>query len=470
MGSRTNIARAVAVIAVLAVGALACSDDGGETSTEADESTTTVESTTTGGEGSPTTTGDLDPATTGAPAPELTASWKGVTEDTISIAATILDFDALVASGLQDFGWGDQRLIWEFYLDRLNEGGGVAGRQVDAVLDFYNPALAVEAEASCLRMTQDREVFAVLGAFVGPAETATRCLTDQEDLVVLGGTMSVEQQENTKGTWLISGAADSRRIPTFFELLDQAGYIDGQRVAVVYGEENEQDTLEVVLPLLEERGLEVVVTAKNTAPTEDVLAEDRFWDLTAEQIRTEEAEVIVINGDTTGAIRGIANNDLEQEMWVVTSAQLVNLGTTVDRADADGALTLGEATAEEVWTEPQMAACVKEFTDAHPEVDVLGPLEVAEGDERWDTALANACRVIALFELAMNAAGPDLTPETVLAAAEALGEVELPGYFYASFGPDKPDANDGFRLSEWDHTAGENGSLVPVTELLDSTS
>jgi substrate-binding family protein len=411
----------------------------------------------TGGEPTPT-----------APAP-LTASWKGVTEDTVRIGVSILDFDALKEMGLQNFGWGDQRLVWEFYLDRLNERGGVAGRQVDAELSFYNPAFALEAEAACLRMTEDRDVFAVVGAFLGPAESATPCLTDQEDLVVFGGTMTVDLLEGARNVWVGDGAADRRRIPAFFELLDQAGYVDGQRVAVVSGNENETDTDEVVLPILAGLGLDVVVTSVNSVSTDDVLEEDRFWDRTAERIRIENADVIVINGDTTGAIRGIARNGLEQQLWVVTATQLTNLGSTVDRADANGALASGSASAEETWNEPRMAACVKEFTDAHPDIDVRGPLEVGEGDERWDTAIALACRWIAMFETVMNAAGPELTPDSVKAAYEGLGDVELPGYFFASWGPGKPDANDGFRLSEWDSTVGENGSLVPVTDLLDAT-
>lgn len=451
---------------VLALIAGACGDDGGPTETgEATSTTTTVSSTTaptSGDDG-----GEPDPATTEPPV--LTASWKGVTEDTVSVAVSILDFDVLRDLGLQDFGWGDQRLIWEFYIDRLNERGGVAGRHVDAVLDFYNPALAIDAEASCLRMTEDREVFAVIGAFLGPAESATPCLTNQEDLVVFNGTMTVELLENAKAVWVNGASAARRRIPILFELLDQAGYVDGQRVAVVSGNENESDSTDVIEPILRELGLEIVLTSVNTTSTDDVVAEDQYWDRTAERIRTENADVIVINGDTTGAIRGIGRNDLDQELWVVTADQLANLGTTVDRSDADGAIGIIGLSGEEAWNEPRLAACVKEFTDAHPGVEVLGPLEVGEGDERWDTALAQACRWLAVFETVMNAAGPDLTPSSVKAGYEGLGDVELPGFVFTSWGPGKPDANDGFRLAEWDSTAGENGTLVPITELLDAT-
>lgn len=458
--------RLIAIGLALTLVAAACGDD--DTATEPTDPEA--------GEGSTTTTSeDPDPTTSEPegeepdPSAPLTASWKGVTEDTVSIGVSLLDFDVLKSMGLQDFGWGDQRLIWDFYLEQLNERGGVAGRQVDAELDFYNPALALEAEASCLRMTQDRDVFAVIGSFLGPAETATPCLTDQEDLVVFGGTMTVELLEGAKGVWVGDSMADRRRIPAFFELLSQAGYIDGRPVAVVSGDENESDTENVIVPILEDLDVEVVASAVNNVPTDDVIEEDRFWDTTAQRIEAAGAEVIIINGDTTGAIRGITRNNLDQELWVVTASQLVNLGTTVQPADADGAITTGSAEEQEVWEEPAMAACVKEFTDAHPEADVQGPSELGEGDERWDRALTLACRWLSVFETLMNAAGPELTPESIKAAYEGYGEVMLPGYVYASWGPDKPDANDGLRLSEWDSTAGENGSLVPLTDLLDTT-
>lgn len=457
------LARMVTLGVAVAVFAVACGDDGGGGGGETAVDQTTTTPSTTAGDTSSTT------STTSVAGPEPTASWTGVTEDTVRVAVSLLDFEELEEMGLQDFGWGDQRLVWEFYLDRLNERGGVAGRQVDAVLEFYNPAFATDAEEACVRMTEDREVFAVIGAFLGPAESATPCLTRQEDLVVFNGTMTVDLLESAESVWVSDTSAGRRRIPILFELLEQTGRIHGQRVAVVSGNENERDTVDVILPILDDLGLDVAFTTVNTVSTDDVVAEDRYWDTTAQRIITEDVDVIVINGDTTGAIRGIGRNDLDQELWVVTADQLANLGTTVDRSEADGAIAVAGLSAEEAWAEPGLAACVEEFTAAHPDIAVLGPLEVGEGDERWDNALGQACRWLATFEIVMNAAGPELTPASVQAAYEGLGDVDLPGYVHASWGPDKPDANDGFRLSAWDSTAGENGSLVPLTDLLDVT-
>lgn len=455
--------RLLAIGLALALLAAACGDDGGDAETGDGTSSTTSTTTTeaTGEPGESTTTTEASV--------ELTDSWKGVTPETISIAVSILDFSALVDAGLQEFGWGDQRLIWEFYIEELNNRGGIAGRQVDAYLDFYNPAFAIEAEASCLRMTEDRDVFLVIGSFVGPAQTAAPCLLGQEGLVVVGGTMTTDLLAGAEAVWLNAGTADRRRIPIFFDLLDQTDRLEGRRIAIVSGDEDLPSTEDVVIPYLEDQDVEIVFTAVNTVPTDDVIAEDDFWRRTAERIRTENIDVILVNGDTTGAVRGIRPNGLDQEVWVLRTDQLTNLGSTAERSDADGFIGTSLATPDEQWTEPGMQACVQKFVDAHPDIQIDGPLEVGELDEKWYIELQVVCRRLTVTELILNAAGPELTPATVQAAYENFGDVELPGYFFASWGPGKPDANDGFRLAEFDSAEGEGGAMVPITEILDTT-
>ncbi|MEM7143267.1 MAG: ABC transporter substrate-binding protein [Actinomycetota bacterium] len=457
--------RFMVIALALAMTAAACGDDAGDSTGDAGTTTSAPDETTT------TTDAPEDgdsTTTTDAPV-ELAASWKGVTADTINIAVSILDFSDLIELGLQDFGWGDQRLMWEFYVDEINANGGVAGRQLEMYIDFYNPGVAIDAEASCLRMTEDRDVFVVVGAFVGPAQTATPCLTRQEDLVIIGGIMTIDLLEGSDAVWVNAGTADRRRIPTFFDLLGTEGYLDGRRVAIVSGNEDLASTEDVIIPLLDERGVEVVLTAVNTVPTEDVVAEDDFWRRTAERIKTEDVDVIIVNGDTTGAVRGIRPNGLEQEVWAIRVDQLTNIGGTADRTDADGWLGVSLATPAEQWNEPNMQACVQRFVDAHPDIVVDGPETVGELDEKWYIELQVICRRLAVLEMVFNAAGPELTPQTVQAAYESLGEVELPGYFFSSWGPGKPDANDGFRLAQFDSTEGEGGAMVPITDILDTT-
>ena len=102
----------------------------------------------------------------------LMASWRGVTEDSIHIAATTIDFDWLVERGFSPNGWGDQTLVWESVVADLNDRGGINGRQVvlDAVRPYSAiPGLGISADAVCLEVAGDFETFAVLGGFVGPS-------------------------------------------------------------------------------------------------------------------------------------------------------------------------------------------------------------------------------------------------------------------------------------------------------------
>ena len=83
----------------------------------------------------------------------LTATWRGVTADSIHIAATTIDFQWLVDNGFSPNGWGDQALVWQTMVDDLNARGGINGRQVvlDAVRPFSAiPGVGISADAVCL--------------------------------------------------------------------------------------------------------------------------------------------------------------------------------------------------------------------------------------------------------------------------------------------------------------------------------
>ena len=67
-------------------------------------------------------------------------------------------------------------------------------------------------------------------------------------------------------------------------------------------------------------------------------------------------------------------------------------------------------------------------------------------------------------------AGADLTQDSFAAAIERLGPIDLPGFPFASLGPDKFDADDSFRLAVFDATLGEEGELAPLTEISNAAS
>ena len=80
--------------------------------------------------------------------------------------------------------------------------------------------------------------------------------------------------------------------------------------------------------------------------------------------------------------------------------------------------------------------------------------------------MLSACAEVTLLEAIATDAGVDLTNDTFRAAAEALGEIDVPGVHDAHLGPGKLDADNAVRLVEWDSTVGSNGGVRSVSDLL----
>ena len=119
-----KISRSLALVLALALVLVACGDSGGETTTTSAAATTTAaETTTTAGE---TTTTEAEG--------EVTFD-VGVTEDTITVGL-LADLSGPFAPLVQDIVAAQ-----EVYWDLVNEGGGIAGRQVEMIVEdtAYNP-------------------------------------------------------------------------------------------------------------------------------------------------------------------------------------------------------------------------------------------------------------------------------------------------------------------------------------------
>ncbi|MGB0502244.1 MAG: hypothetical protein ACPGNP_13760, partial [Acidimicrobiales bacterium] len=167
---------------------------------------------------------------------KLTASWRGVTEDTIYVGASMLDFALLQELGFTPAGWGDQAGIWDALIDDLNDRGGINGRMVDIISEFYSPIDAADAERVCAILHQDNETFANLGGFVGPAGGADPCVTGTNNTVMVGGEISsAEELAQANVAWFHSGPTSEFQTINLLNLLVQTGKADGAKVFTMGG-------------------------------------------------------------------------------------------------------------------------------------------------------------------------------------------------------------------------------------------
>ena len=464
MSSRRSVLRLLALLLSFVLFAAACGDDSGDGGTDTDTTTT--------GDTTPTDSTDTTPTDDTTPIDEadLTASYTGVTETTITVGVSLLDFQQLVDLSLSPAGWGDQVAAWEAMFDAVNAAGGIAGRQVEAIYELYSPIDAADADRVCTALTQDNEVFAVLGGFVGPlAGTADPCITGLNETILIGGDQTDDELANSVAPWYMPGQAANASTVILLNLLEESGALEGAKVFVMGGAADEASH-EPVITALTDRGVEVVGDNIVLAADGDTAAQDDELGIITEQIKSSGATAVFIHGTPSSSIRGLADAGLisELDIWANNPAGLNNLGDTItDKSVADGVVTASGPSDTDIWDDPTyQSQCSDVVGAALPEADIRPPLDYAEDEENWFNGIRYGCRLIDLFAVIANAAGPELNHDTFRAAAESLSDFSFAGSPNASLSPDKFYADDLYSLAVYDSTAGD-GQAVATGELVD---
>ena len=120
----------------------------------------------------------------------------------------------------------------------------------------------------------------------------------------------------------------------------------------------------------------------------------------------------------------------------------------VDLSYVDGMLTLmptpvGTVDQPAMADDPAVAECVSIIEDRTEET-VDYALDAEEGN--LNLAI-NACGAATILELALTAAGPVLTNDSLASALAGLGEFSMAGFPSASLGPDDHDAAGAGQLA-----------------------
>ena len=401
----------------------------------------------------------------------LTASWRGVTEDSIHIAATTIDFDWLVDNGFSPNGWGDATLVWESVVADLNDRGGINGRQVvlDAVRPYSAiPGLGISADAVCLEVAGDFETFAVLGGFLGPAEISNICIPGQQETILIGGRITAERLAQVSAPWLETGTSTERRMAVYLSLLDQNGYLDGKKVAIV-GATASQGAYDTGVATLSSLGVDVVLEAISEVTVGDTEAEDAWWEVVSERVRTSGAEAVVFAGGDRAGFRGLFWAGVDVEYFPYNTESLTSLSNVTPEM-VDGAVTLTGLTEQEQLEQDEVQElCIKPFQARHPEIEVGTPDTHEDGIEKWWRSIMTYCNTLRMFEMIAGKAGADLTHESFREAAESMPQFKLPLAPFASLGAGKEDASDSFRLSVFVDDGTDSGDIEPLSDIMDGT-
>ncbi len=397
-----------------------------------------------------------------------TASFRGVTADTIDIGIGFWN------TSVFGFGFfGDPEEVWAALTDAVNARGGIHGRSLVPTVADFNPADNAGMLAACIALTEDAEVFAVLGGMRGDANY---CVFEQHETIHIGSQVNAAGEALERARAPIAGifpAGDVREV-ALIEALDARGWFDDtDAVGVHYDGSGTQDRVgDAVEEALRGVGVEVALRMNidDLALDEDTL--ESQTEIMQEQARSAGiSHMVIIGAAATGLITygdlGIALAAVDSDNFTTAIQQ------GIDPANLDG--TISTALRVNLPTDPVdpvTQQCLDDVQAALPEArfERPGPGVVNNADDPnyWNYTVL-ACRDLELFRQAAAAAGVELTNQSFRAGLESLTELSLPQIPFASFGPDKFNGNDTFRLVVFDADADEDGELVGLGDPIDLT-
>jgi hypothetical protein len=218
--------RLLLALTLAALVASGCSS-GDDTADVADPPTSDPESS----ENEPDSEDDTDGTAESDDGPvELTASFRGVTDDAIRVGVVAIDFDRLAAAGVE-MNSGDAGAIYTAALEAINDRGGILGRELEITTETYLPAGNVEADEACVRLTEDLEVFMVVGAI---RLDQVLCYTDAHETAAIAiSQQNQERIDKSKAPYVtVRGRTDTRSIAWVDAMVD-AGVFEGETVGVL---------------------------------------------------------------------------------------------------------------------------------------------------------------------------------------------------------------------------------------------
>jgi hypothetical protein len=423
--------------------AAGCGDDTAE-----DASPTTVAPTV------PSEEGDTDPATSTTAAAELTDSFRGVTADTIKLGVAYMDLEAVAA--LIDLDYGDFELTYGAIIDDINANGGVLGRQIEPVFAPYLPIGSASMEEGCTRLALDEQVFATVGPVLSDGPL---CYTELHDTAFVGSAHTHDRIERSAAPWFATVTDLDDAAEIVVRGLAQQGLYDNATVAVVGNSADEIQLDQVVLPVLDELGVDVVESAIITSALGDSLNSDPEVGLIAERFRAEGADTVIVLAN--GSLQWI--DGLVPTAYRPTSAFIDLQGVRAYLGDESGrdlsVLAGSVAGAHNQWhrwlDDPKLQDCVA-VVEAATGTTIVDPTTAGPGDPDNIASVQWACAELGLFVAIAEAAGADLTNDSFRNAGEQLGTFTIPGFGDGFYGPDSPDGDPPIYFWTWDPDAGHH--------------
>jgi hypothetical protein len=422
--------------------AAACSAGGGDDDTAGNDGTGASEAT------APSATFPANPRA------------DGVTDDTIRLGVTYVDLEAI--GDVVDIDHGDYEAAYQAVADDINADGGINGRQLELVFAPVVPIGTAPADEACTRLTEDEQVFAVVGFIV---DDTPLCYVDTHDTPAVGGVITQARLDQATAPWFSNVAGAESVTSRLIEAFAADGAFEDATVGVIALADDQPLMDDIVLPTLDTEGIEVAETATIDAPPDDQAAALQQVGVIAERFDAAGIDTVVTVANaalTTG--QGLESTDYRPRILATGFESLATYISGEAGFDAElvqDALSGGYASSSVQFQDPPMQDCL-DVVESATGTTLPDPIDVQPGEPEPYVSAISACMQLDLFRQIATAAGDDLNNGTFGQAGYSLGEIELPGAAGpATFGPDSLDGNMPIYLLRFDDAEGR---LVSDTE------
>ena len=362
-----------------------------------------------------------------SPAPAATQfgnAAPGVTASAIKIGVAYPDFASLAQYGL-NINQGSYPNAYTALIAKVNAAGGINGRKIVPVFAKYgltNPAAATQ---TCVQLTDDDKVFAVVGLF--ESDTQALCYAQTHKTAVVGSSLSNADYAQAKAPWFAidHGSNDAAAAVA---TLDAGGQLTGKKVAVIALQQDEAAMQQSAIPALKAKGITPAATAVITASPSDATALGTQVSVAVQKFQSSGANVVLIVGGLATEYPPIEARTTYRPTQMFTSASDVASGNvSATPAVYKGALAADVATD---FADPAQQACLQTMETAYPSLNgkLVDPTTVKSGQPTLANSVMNACTELALFDAIAAKAGKDLTYSTFQQAGLTLGKTHIPGH------------------------------------------
>lgn len=449
----------LALTAVLALTLAACGGDDGDSDDTSTDTTT---------------------ADTADDGPDV-GTGNGVTADTVKVGIVMVDYDAI--ADFVDFARGDQEETAQIFVDWINENGGVAGRQIEPVFLPYKPVPGQEPSALtlCTTLTEDEQVFAVLGVYVDFTGDAQLCVTRDHETIHVGHELEQPWFDAAPpGLLLSSESVLEKDAANLVSIMNEEGLLEGSTVGVLGDTDGEARVEDVIVPALEDSDAELGTVGITTIDSTDTSASNAQIQGFIERWNEEGVDTLFISGLRASAIAHVSEIKaaMPDVQLIVDAASVVEQGRDAEASGTDpnpyeGMYSiLGATDSEQFENNETFHECIEVYEEATGET-VLGPDEVEPGPDgktqQIYIAVRDFCGELLMFKQIADAAGDDLSNETWVEAVSNFGALDMPNSESSSICDGKFAAVDSFRVVQFDPSIGENGEWAEVTELVDTS-